>query len=144
MDTIGRGIVAGFIATVALSLFHEPIQLLAATAGTASPAVGLLFHFFVGTLIWGSLFGLLHDHLWGPSWVRGIEFAVAAAAFVLLAVIPVLGVQKFAMILGITAPIAIVLFHVVYGALLGGIYSHLDPAYDDEHDISDHHHPVTR
>jgi hypothetical protein len=144
MDTIGRGIVAGFIATLALSLFHEPLQLLAATTGTASPAVGLLFHFFVGTLIWGSLFGLLHDHLWGPSWVRGIEFAVAAAAFVLLAVVPVIGAQKFTLMLGITAPIAIVLFHVVYGALLGGIYSHLDPAYDDEHDDLHDHHPVTR
>jgi hypothetical protein len=144
MDTIGRGIVAGFIATLALSLFHEPIQLLAVTAGTASPMVGLLFHFFVGTLIWGSLFGLLHDHLWGPSWVRGVEFAVAAAAFVLLAVIPVIGTERFTMMLGVTAPIAIVLFHVVYGALLGAIYSHLDPSYDDAHELSEHHRPVTR
>ncbi len=144
MDTIGRGIVAGFIATLALSLLYEPIELLADTAGTASPAIGLLFHFFVGTLIWGSLFGLLHDHLWGPSWARGIEFAVAAAAFVLLAVIPAIGPAQFGMMLGFTAPIAIVLFHVVYGALLGGIYDHLDPAYDDHHDISKHHHPATR
>jgi hypothetical protein len=143
MDTVGRGLVAGFIATLALSLFHEPIQLLATSAGTASPAVGWLFHIFVGTLVWGSLFGLLHDHLWGPSWLRGVSFGLAAGVFVLLAVVPVIGTHRIGALLGITAPIAIVLFHGIYGALLGGIYSHLDASDEDEHDLSEHH-PVVR
>lgn len=142
MDTIGRGLVAGFIATLVVSLLHDPIQLVATSAGTASPAVGWLFHMFVGTLVWGSLFGLLHDHLWGPSWLRGLAFGVAAAAFVLLAVVPLLGTERFDLLMGITAPFAIVLFHAIYGALLGSIYGWLGTS-EDGHDLNGHH-PVVR
>ena len=77
-DRIGNGIVAGFIATLVMSALHEPVALVTAAAGMRAP-VGLLFHFFVGTLIWGSAFGIVHDWLAGPSWLRGVVFGSVAA-----------------------------------------------------------------
>ena len=59
-DRIGNGIVAGFIATLVMSALHEPVALMTAAVGVRAP-VGLLFHFFVGTLLWGGAFGLVHD-----------------------------------------------------------------------------------
>src|SRR5882724_8629586 len=77
-DRIGNGIIAGFIATLALSAVHEPVALVTEAVGVRAPVAGWLFHFFVGTLLWGGVFGLLHDLLPGPSWIRGVIFAAVA------------------------------------------------------------------
>src|SRR3954454_1441013 len=87
-DRIGNGVVAGFIATFAMSVLHEPVALLTQALGVRAPPVGLLFHFFVGTLLWGSLFGMLHEVLPGPSWVRGTIFSAGTLLMVMLVVLP--------------------------------------------------------
>jgi hypothetical protein len=63
-----KGMVAGFLATVALSalmLLKErmglapqlnPIEMFAKMAGGSTPAVGWVPHFLIGTVLWGSLF----------------------------------------------------------------------------------------
>ena len=84
-DRIGNGIVAGFIATLAMSALHEPVELLTEAVGVHTPVAGWLFHFFVGTLLWGGVFGFVHDYLSGPSWLRGVIFAAGAALIVMLA-----------------------------------------------------------
>ena len=56
-DRIGNGSVAGFIATLVLSALHEPVTLVTESVGARTPIAGLLFHFFVGTLLWGGAFG---------------------------------------------------------------------------------------
>src|SRR5205085_12003518 len=78
-DRISNGIVAGFIADLVLSALHEPVAVLTAAVGVRAPVTALLFHFFVGTLLWGSAFGFAHDYLFGPSWLRGVVFASGAA-----------------------------------------------------------------
>src|ERR1700742_4122355 len=89
-DRIGNGIVAGFIATLVVSALHEPVALVTAAVGMHAPA-GLLLPFFVGTLLWGSAFGIVHDWLIGPSWMRGILFGAAAALVLMLVVAPLTG-----------------------------------------------------
>ena len=88
-DRIGNGIVAGFIATFVMSALHEPVALVTAAVGLHAP-LGLLFHFFVGTLLWGGAFGFVHDYLFGPSWLRGVVFAGAAALIVMLVIAPLI------------------------------------------------------
>ena len=135
-DRIGNGIVAGFIATLVLSVLHEPVALLTEVVGMERPAAGLLFHFFVGTLLWGGLFGILHDHLYGPSWLRGIAFAAIAWLVVMLLVMPAAGAGLFGIEIDIAVPFMIALFHLLYGALLGATYGKLidtDEAHDTEH-----------
>jgi len=123
-DRIGNGIVAGFIATFVMSALHEPVALVTAAVGLHAP-LGLLFHFFVGTLLWGGAFGIAHDWLSGPSWARGVLFGSATALVVMLGVAPLTGSGFLCLKLGVLAPIVVALFHLSYGAILGLVYGKL-------------------
>jgi hypothetical protein len=143
-DRIGNGIVAGFIATLAVAGLHEAVSLLTETVGLRTQALGLLFHFFVGTLLWGGAFGFTHDYLRGPSWVRGVTFATCAALLVMLVAMPLNGAGLLGLHHGVAVPFIIALIHVIYGALLGGIYGKLIDTDDAQeqahpHDIHAHH-----
>jgi hypothetical protein len=124
-DRIGNGIVAGFVATLVLSALHDPLTLVTEAVGVRAPVAGLLFHFFVGTLLWGGAFGFLHDFLPGPSWVRGVIFATGAALIVFLGIAPFTGAGLFCVKLGLYAPAVVALFHLAHGAILGAIYGKL-------------------
>jgi Family of unknown function (DUF6789) len=122
MDKIGRGIIAGFLATIALSAMLDPIAMLVRSAGILSPTLGWLLHFLVGTLVWGAGFALVHDWLRGPSWLRGILFGVGAWLLVVITVVAMRRFGLFGFDLGFATPLAMLAIHVVFGALLGGIY----------------------
>ena len=124
-DRIGNGIVAGFIATLMMSALHEPVTLVTEAVGVRAPVAGLLFHFFVGTLLWGSVFGFAHDYLFGPSWLRGVVFASGVALVLMFAIAPLTGSGFLCLRLGVFAPVVVALFHLAYGAILGGIYGKL-------------------
>jgi hypothetical protein len=124
-DRIGNGIVAGFVATLILSGLHEPLTLVTEAVGVRAPVAGLLFHFFVGTLLWGGAFGFLHDVLPGPSWLRGVIFAAGVALVVLIGIAPFTGAGLFCLKLGAFAPVVVALFHLAHGAILGAVYGKL-------------------
>jgi hypothetical protein len=139
-DRIGNGIVAGFIATLVLSALHEPITLVTSAVGVRAPVTGLLFHFFVGTLLWGSAFGLMHDYLFGPSWLRGVVFAGGAALIVMLVVAPLSGSGFLCLRLGFFAPVVVALFHLAYGTILGAIYGKLIDTDEAREHLAHHAH----
>ena len=139
-DRIGNGIVAGFIATLVLSALHEPVTLLTAAVGVRAPVTGLLFHFFVGTLLWGSIFGLVHDYLFGPAWLRGVVFAGGAALIVMFAIAPLTGSGFLCLKLGALAPVAVALFYLTYGAILGAIYGKLIDTDEAREQLAHHSH----
>ena len=121
-----------------LSALHEPVTLVTEAVGVRAPVAGLLFHFFVGTLLWGSVFGFVHDYLPGPSWLRGVVFASTAALIVMLGIAPLSGSGFLCLKLGLFAPVVVVLFHLAYGAILGGIYGKLIDT-DEARDHLAHH-----
>src|SRR4051812_32065183 len=123
-DRIGNGIVAGFIATFVMSALHEPVALMTAAVGMHTP-VGLLFHFFVGTLIWGSAFGMVHDWVAGPSWVRGVVFGFVAALIVLFVIAPLAGSGLLCLKLGVFAPLVGAVFPLGFCAVLGLFFGEL-------------------
>ena len=139
-DRIGNGIVAGFIATLVMSALHEPAALVAEAVGVDAPVAGLLFHFFVGTLLWGGVFGIVHDYLFGPSWLRGVTMAGGAALIVLLAIAPLTGSGFLCLKLGAYAPVVVALFHLAYGAILGGAYGKLIDTDEARDDLATHVH----
>jgi hypothetical protein len=139
-DRIGNGIVAGFIATLMLSALHEPMALVTEAVGVRAPVAGLLFHFFVGTLLWGGAFGFLHDFLPGPSWVRGVIFATGVALIVLIGIAPYTGAGLFCLKLGLYAPAVVALFHLAHGAILGGIYGKLIDTDEAREYLAGHSH----
>jgi hypothetical protein len=139
-DRIGNGIVAGFIATLVMSALHEPVTVVTEAVGVHRPVAGLLFHFFVGAMLWGTAFGILHDYLFGPSWLRGVIFASGAALIVLFAVAPLTGSGLLCLKLGWFAPVVVTLFHLAYGAILGAVYGKLIDTDEARDHLATHAH----
>ena len=140
---IAKGILAGFVATVALSAMMvlkakmgmlpqmNAIKMLAAMAhsfmGTpVIPVVGWLLHFIIGSIVWGFLFALLYERIptQTPA-VKGLIFGTAAWLLMMIMVMPMAGAGLFGLHLGIGAPIATLVLHWVYGAVLGTAYGKL-------------------
>ena len=124
-STIGKGIVAGFVATFLLSVLLDPIELFAPSILPASPPVGWVLHFFVGTVVWGIGFAVLHDYLRGPAWQRGLMFALVAWIVVISGAAVLILAHVIAMELTPVMIVATLVVHVLYGVALGLIYGWL-------------------
>lgn len=140
MDKIGSGLLAAFVATMlmavilsiksAIGVFPavDIVLLLTTMAAThlGTPehmAIGWAVHFFVGVLIWGPVFSILEPRLPGSDfWKRGIVFGVGAWLAMMIVVMPLSGAGIFGLETSIGVPIIALLMHIVFGALLGGIY----------------------
>lgn len=144
MDTIGRGIIAGFLATLTLSAMVDPMATVARTADVLPPTFGWLLHFFVGSFVWGAAFAAVHGFLRGPSWLRGIVFGAAAWLVVMLAVMPLTQAGLFGWSLGWATPVVMLAIHLLYGVILGTLYGLLrsdeEVRRDELH--AEHLHPV--
>jgi uncharacterized membrane protein YagU involved in acid resistance len=131
---IGRGIASGLVATVVLSaamlMKHsmglmpqlDPIGMITAMAGMSSPAAGWIGHFVIGTIFWGIGFAIVSPYLPGPYWLRGTIFALAAWLMMMIVMMPMAGDGLFGLGLGMMAPVATLLLHVLFGLVLGGVY----------------------
>lgn len=147
MDTdIGKGMVAGFAATVVLSALMiakaamgmlpkmNAIRMLATMAHgyaglPAVPAVGWAIHFSIGTIAWGILFALLYTRIPGKSALaKGLLFSTGAWLLMMLMVMPLAGAGLFGVKLGLGAAVATLVLHWVFGAVLGPLYGRLTTA----------------
>jgi len=131
---IGSGIVAGFVGTVVLSAIMlmkhamglmpelDPIAMLTAMTGASSPAAGWVAHFIIGSVFWGIGFAIISPYLLGPYWLRGAIFAVGAWLVMMAVVMPMAGSGLFGLGLSKMAPVVTLVFHIIFGLVLGGIY----------------------
>jgi hypothetical protein len=139
-SNIWKGMVAGFVATVVLSALMimksmmglmpelNVIAMLAKMMGASSPVAGWVAHFAIGAIIWGGLFALLNPHLPGQShWLKGIIFAVGAWLLMMIAVMPMAGAGLFGAQFGMMAPVMTLVLHIIFGAVLGGVYGAESP-----------------
>lgn len=145
-NRIVKGIYAGFIATLALSALMvvkaamgmmpqmNAIKMLTGMAHgmlatPLTPVVGWLLHFIIGSLLWGVLFSLLFERLPSQSaLIKGLTFGTAAWVLMMILVMPMAGAGLFGLHLGLGAPIATLVLHWVYGAVLGAAYGKLGAA----------------
>lgn len=135
----GAGIAAGFAATVVLSAIMvmkqamhvmpelDPIRMISGMMG-ARRATGWLVHFAIGTLLWGILFAWLAQYLPGAIWLRGIIFGVGAWLVMMVLMMPMAGAGPFGLKMGPMAPVATLLLHCIFGAVLGAVYGGLAAA----------------
>jgi hypothetical protein len=80
----------------------------------------------IGAFIFGGMFALLEPTLpGGKLWAKSVISAVGAWLTMMLAVMPMSGAGLFGMNLGMAAPIMTLVLHVIYGAVLGGVYAAL-------------------
>lgn len=135
MTNIKAGLMAGFIATVVLSVLMiaktmmgvmpglDVISMLSAMMGTP-PAMGWIAHFMIGTIAWGGGFALLYGFIPGGSAViKGIVFGVIAWLGMMILVMPMAGAGLFGMTFGMMAPVMTLVLHVIFGAVLGAVYA---------------------
>lgn len=140
---MGRGIIAGFIATVVLTVLMlvkemmglmpelNVISMLSTMANAkmgmpGTPMVGYLLHFVIGAIVFGVLFHVLNGSLPGGNQImKGIVFGVAAWLLMMLLVMPMAGAGMFGMSMGMMAPVMTLMLHVIFGAVLGFSYSKL-------------------
>lgn len=133
---ISRAILAGFVATVVLSILMilksmmglmpslNVIHMLGHMTGTG-PVGGWVAHFAIGSIAWGIGFRLLFGVLPGVMpWVKGIVFAVGAWLLMMIVVMPMAGAGFFGMHLGLMAPVMTLVLHIIFGVVLGAVYGH--------------------
>ncbi len=128
--------ISGFVATVVLSFIMlmkdqmgvmpelNAIRMMANMMGTGL-AMGWIAHFMIGTVLWGALFGLVENRLPGKTLTSGVVFAVAAWLLMMIGPMPMSGAGLFGMALGIMAPMATLLMHVIWGLALAFAFEHL-------------------
>lgn len=147
MPACVRSMLAGFVATVVLSLLMlmkgamgimpalNPVAMLSGMAHTmmglpAMPAIGWMAHFLIGTVLWGLLFAVLYFRLPGRTpLVKGMAFSVLAWLLMMLLPLPLpmAGAGLFGMKMGMMAPVMTLVMHLIWGAVLGYTYGKLTP-----------------
>jgi hypothetical protein len=137
---VKAGLIAGFIATVALSIFMiaksamglmaqlNPIEDIVHVAQVLtsldlSLPFGWVGHFFLGTVIWGLIYAALHATLPSAPVVKGLIFGALAWLAMMILFMPLAGHGLFALSLGPQAVVATLVLHLVYGAVLGVVYA---------------------
>ena len=136
MNTIAKGALAGLGATVVLSIIMvmkdamglmpelNVIAMLASMMG-GSVILAWIAHFMIG-VIWGVLFALIWPSAAAEgAWWKGAVFLVAPWLLMMVAVMPMAGAGVFGMNLGMMAPIMTLILHLIFGAVMGGIFAAL-------------------
>jgi uncharacterized membrane protein YagU involved in acid resistance len=134
MSNSMKGMIAGFVATVVLSALlmlkstmdlapHLNIVRLLTQLGSIGTVAAWMDHFIVGTLVWGLLFAAF-DSVYekGAYWLKGIIFGVFAWVMMMVLFMPMAKAGFFGSKIGIEAPTVTLLYHLVYGLVLGVTY----------------------
>ena len=130
---IKAGIISGFVATVVLSIIMvvktkmgvmpelNAIKMLAGMMG-APLSMGWIAHFMIGTFVWGILFALLVNKLPGSVLISAILFSIGAWLMMMVGPMPMADEGLFGLNLGMMAPLATLMLHIIWGVVLGLVY----------------------
>lgn len=134
MNNNVRGIIAGLVATIVLSILMvlkgrmgmmpelNVIKMLAGQMG-GSLAMGWIAHFVIGAILYGLAFANLRGTLPGGSdVVKGIVLGIVGWLIMMIVVMPMMGAGLFAMNMGMMATVATLVLHIIFGLVLGLTY----------------------
>ena len=140
MNNIVKGLVAGLVATIVLSMLMvtkgmmglmpelDMIAMLSSMM-SAPPIVGWIAHLMIGTAIWGGLFAFFYDKLLGENgMLKGLFLGGAAWLLMMIAIMPIAGAGLFGMNLGVMAPMMTLMLHLIFGLVLGLVFDKLPGA----------------
>jgi uncharacterized protein DUF6789 len=134
MSNSMKGMVAGLVATLVLSgllLVKSTMELvpelniirLLTNLGSITTVQAWMDHFIIGVVVWGLLFGVYDSLATRPAhWLKGIIFGVFAWLVMMLVFMPLAKTGIFGFRLGPMAAAVTLLYHLVYGAVLGTTY----------------------
>jgi hypothetical protein len=137
-----KGIIAGFVATVVISLIFVGFNALGVLPdldivhlidqlGSVQRGAAWVDHFIVGALLWGPIFTAFTSMMlegW-PRWQKGLIFGVIAWVAMMVIFMPVIGAGLFGLKLGLVAPVGMFGLHMVYGLVLGTVFDLLDKRF---------------
>lgn len=137
----GRGLLAGLVATIIVSLLMllkqglgympnvNPVMELANALGYRSVIAGWTAHFAIGVLAWGVLFTWFDHYLRRlPHFINGLLFSSIVWLGVMLIVLPAAGRGLFGSNgLALGTPTVTLVLSWIYGAVLGIVYGRLQP-----------------
>ncbi len=134
MSNSMKGMVAGLVATLVLSALlllegtmniapeFNIIRLLT-SLGSIGTVAAWMDHFIVGVVVWGLLFGAYDAVATRPAhWLKGIIFGVFSWLMMMVLFMPMAKAGFFGAKIGIMAPVVTLIYHLVYGAVLGAAY----------------------
>lgn len=135
MNRFIRGIIAGLVATVVLSLLMlmkgmmglmpdvDVIAMLAGKMGD-NAMMGWAAHFMIG-IVYGIAMAVI-----GGGIGRGIVLATAGWLVMMVALMPMMGSGMFGMSMesGMMVPVATLMLHLIFGVVLGFTYSKMGTA----------------
>jgi hypothetical protein len=140
MSLLFKGFVAGFIATIVLSVMMvvktmmgimpelDVIKMTSTMMGQPdNPTVGWMVHFVIGTLVYGGAIALTAGIIAGNV-TRGIVIGIAGWLLMMVMIMPMAGAGIFGMNMGIMAPVMTFMLHLIFGVVLGWVYSKLTPS----------------
>ncbi len=134
MSNSMKGMIAGFVATLVLSgllLLKSTMDLvpelniirLLTNLGSISAVQAWMDHFIVGVVVWGLLFGAYDSFASRPGhWLKGIIFGVFTWLIMMATFMPLAKVGFFGSKIGPMAAVVTLIYHLVYGAVLGTTY----------------------
>lgn len=137
MSNVVNGMLAGLVATVVLSLLMvlknlmglmpdlNVIAMLAKQMGTG-PLMGWVAHFLIGVVGYGIVYGLIFSQLpLGGHAVRGMTLGLVGWLVMMVVLLPMMGAGLFGtqMPSGMMVPVATLILHLIFGAVLGLAYS---------------------
>lgn len=137
MNSNVRGVIAGLIATVVLSVLMvlkgtmgmmPELNVIAMLAGSmgGDMMMGWIAHFVIGAIIYGLAFANIGSSLpGGGDTVRGITLAVIGWLIMMIVIMPMMDKGFFAMNMGMMAAVATLVLHIIFGAVLGFSYNKL-------------------
>jgi uncharacterized membrane protein YagU involved in acid resistance len=101
----------------------DVVKMLAAMMG-AGLAVGWAAHFMIG-IGYGIIFSWTENLLPGNATVKGMILGTLAWLMMMVAVMPMAGAGMFGLNMGVMAPVATLILHLIFGAVLGFTYQKL-------------------
>lgn len=142
MSNYFKGIVAGFIATLVMTILlffknyfglFSDLNLVEIVNNLNSkyfsmheyPWAPWVVHFVTGSVIYGIIFAFFNSKLTESTIFNGIIIGVAAWFVMMLVVFPLAGGGLFGTVLGENARVASLGLHVIYGMILGYSYGKL-------------------
>lgn len=139
----GKLVIAGFIATIVMSIVQAiapmmgmPPMNIAAMVGSmfgGSTVVGWIAHLMMGAIVWPLVYAyLVESRLTGAPWLRGLEYGLILAIFVLVIGFPLVGAMFSSLtpkpgflalgMGGVMGMMGVLIGHLIYGAVFGAVY----------------------
>lgn len=136
MKDISKGMLAGLVATIVLSLLMvlktamglmpqlDLPRMLAGMMGSPdTPIIGWIVHLAIGIVVYGIAIATLDLKLPGKSCVgHGVILGIIGWLIMMVVLMPMVGAGLFGMDMGIMASVMALVLHLIFGAVLGWVY----------------------